>query len=150
MGRTGQREHAIARRAEATFITTGMPLSASIRAANSEPRYDSRLYRWLLANMAIAGVSPHLYGAVIAEHISRCDRRVWGSRFSQYVRDKPCLGCMMKGCNWKLKLFCQLTICMSCDSTVATQRECTHSDYVIQVDGLVAMVRDLSHLSGFS
>lgn len=63
---------------EHTFITTGIPLSARTRGANSEPRYDSRLsafvnlsafritpqfeylHRWLVANMAMEGVPPHL------------------------------------------------------------------------------------------
>ena len=39
-----------------TFITTGIPLSASIRGANSDPRYDSRLKREYVANSAAAGV----------------------------------------------------------------------------------------------
>lgn len=44
----------------ATFKTTGMPFSASTLVANSDPRYDSRLYRWLVAKTATAGGPPNL------------------------------------------------------------------------------------------
>ena len=39
-----------------TFMTTSMPFCARIRGANSEPRYASRLYLALVANIATAGV----------------------------------------------------------------------------------------------
>lgn len=41
-------------------MTTEMSLSARTRGAKLDPRYDSRLYRWLEAKMAIAGVPPQL------------------------------------------------------------------------------------------
>lgn len=41
-----------------TFKTTWRPLSARILGANSEPRYDSRLYRAFVAKSATAGGCP--------------------------------------------------------------------------------------------
>ena len=41
-----------------TFITTGMSFSARILGANSEPLYDSRLYRAFVAKRAAAGGPP--------------------------------------------------------------------------------------------
>lgn len=47
-----------ARYSAITFNTTCRPFSARILGANSEPRYDSRLYRAFVAKSATAGGCP--------------------------------------------------------------------------------------------
>lgn len=59
-------------------MTTGISLSANTRGANGDPRYDSRLYRWFEAKIAMEGVPPHLR--------MRSDMGICATKMSAYVR----------------------------------------------------------------
>ena len=129
-------------------MTTGMPLSASTRAANGEPRYASRLYlpqyekplkriRSIETNppctakIATVGVPPYLYREFLSnEHHTTQSLH---QRFLQYLRDEISLVGMVERRNVELELISDLHKRVSA-STVISAKLAAYANEVIEIN----------------
>ena len=124
-----------------TFMTTGIPLSASTLAANGEPRYASRLYlpqyekplkriRSIETNppctakIATVGVPPYLYREFLSNEYYTTQSL--HQRFLQYLRDEISLVGMVERRNVELELIGDLHKRVSASTVICCQTNHLH------------------------
>ena len=95
-------------------------MSARTRGAKVEPRYDSRLYRWFEAKIAMVGMPPQLRQCESdAQHSTNLHARPL-----EHIRYQPCLRSMVERGYGELELVCE-------------------PDYIVQIHFFIAMVGNL-------